>query len=484
MGGREIDNIFFDKDDLLHRILSAPFSVIKVFHIENSIVVFEKIFKSNWEVFNYFEKIKPSQKNDGLIISSANPLPLNDIKMFMDGKLLRFYGFVFHNGDKIPQDIEFHYRHEGTIRFLSRPYFLFRIDSYDLPENKYKEGDKAAAVFLSTQESSEIAENIKLLEDAGYCLMDWKVVSDVSKLNFTDSLSNWLLTKENVKTAAVFFQVNSSQLSKLETLTGINILTRDDLVIEIFESRADGSSGKLKLANAMIEREKTVFRKKIKGLSRIKGGIGLKGPGETKEEERKRILKNKEASVRKALKSEGARMDLQKRYRMKRNIPTIAIVGYTNAGKSTLFNALLNEKCATESNTFFSSIDPKIKKLHLFGKEIFLIDTVGFIENMSKDIIDAYKATFSDITDTSLIIHVVDSTAPAWQKKEKYIDTLLIENGADKEKMIKLFSKKDLVRIKHPVYKGFFYSALNKEDIRLIKNTIYSLVFPENNDCS
>ncbi len=421
--------------------------------------------------------MKPLKKDSGVIIAANTPLKISDIKLFMDGRLLDFYIFLSHGADKIPIEIELHYRWEGDILCTKQPYFLFTLPIPLKPPRNIK---KAAAVFTRTTPPNEIAENIKLMEDAGYSLITWKIIFSLSNTSSVETLALWLRNNNDVNTAALFLNVQTAHLSELENLSGIEILTRDDLVIEIFESRADGSSGKLKLASAMIEREKTVFRKKVKGLSRIKGGIGLKGPGETKEEERKRILKNREAAVRKALESEERRMDLQKKYRKKRNIPTVAIVGYTNAGKSTLFNALLNEKCVDESSAFFSSIDPKIKKIHLFGKGIYLIDTVGFIENMSKDIIDAYKATFSEIVETSLIIHIVDSTSSGWQNKQRYVESLLLENGAEKDKILTLFSKKDVVKIKHPVANGFFYSAFEKSDIKLIKDTLYSIVFSEN----
>jgi GTPase len=192
-------------------------------------------------------------------------------------------------------------------------------------------------------------------------------------------------------TILLFFKISAGEISAIEKLTGFEIISRDDLIITIFDNRADGTSGKLKLADAVLAKEKAQFRKKITGLSRIKGGIGLKGPGETKEEERKRILKNKEKDVRKKLKNEFSRISSQMKYRKKSNAKTVAVVGYTNAGKSTLFNHLINENVSLESSSFFSSIDPKIKKMSLFGKPLFLVDTVGFISDMTRNITDAFE---------------------------------------------------------------------------------------------
>ena len=222
-----------------------------------------------------------------------------------------------------------------------------------------------------------------------------------------------------------------------------------------------------------MAKEKAAFRNKITGLSRIKGGIGLKGPGETKEEERKRILKNKEKNVRKQLENEFSRLEFQHKFRKRSRIATVAVVGYTNAGKSTLFNALLNEEATKESDRFFSSIDPKIRKFSLFGKPVFLLDTVGFISNMSNDITDAFNSTFSEIAASDLILHIIDSTEKGWEERKKFVDTLLLENGCDKRSIVPLFSKKSRIKIKQPLRKGFFYDAFDADDITKIKKFIF-----------
>ena len=148
-------------------------------------------------------------------------------------------------------------------------------------------------------------------------------------------------------------------------------------------------------------------------------------------------------------------------------------MGYTNAGKSTLFNALLNEEATKESNKFFSSIDPKIRKFSLFGKPLFLLDTVGFISNMSNDITDAFNSTFSEIAASDLILHIIDSTEKGWEERKKFVENLLIENGCDKHSIVPLFSKKGKIKIKRPLRSGFFYDATDPEDITKIKKFLY-----------
>jgi GTP-binding protein HflX len=156
---------------------------------------------------------------------------------------------------------------------------------------------------------------------------------------------------------------------------------------------------------------------------------------------------------------------------------TVAIVGYTNAGKSTLFNSIINEAVSVESGSFFSSIDPKIKKLSLFGKPVFLVDTVGFISGMTSDITDTFKATLMEIANADMILHIIDSTSKGWEIRKKFIEETLVRNGSEKNKIFPLFSKSDKIRIKHPVKNGFFYNSFDLQDVLKIKQFIFNNLF-------
>ena len=427
-----------------------------------------RIFVSNWDLFDFLEKLKASNDFDTLLIAAKTAPKIVDTRSFMDGKLLKYLGLITHDEDKIPESITLFYKSAEKLQKISAPFFLFKEpkknDSCDNP---------TAAFFTSESTSTGNAENIKLAEDAGFSITETFVISEQSLKNGTNRMIELLKNVPEDRGVIVFSDSSASLLAKLEEKTGRTILSRDDLIISIFNARAEGTGGKLKLASAVVAKEKANFRKKITGLSRIKGGIGLKGPGETKEEERKRILKNKEKNVRKQLENEFSRLDFQRKFRKRSRIATIAIVGYTNAGKSTLFNALLNEEATKESNRFFSSIDPKIRKLSLFGKPLFLLDTVGFISNMSNDITDAFNSTFSEIAASDLILHIIDSTEKGWEERKKFVENLLVENGCDKHSIVPLFSKKGKIKVKRPLRKGFFYDATDSEDITKIKEFIY-----------
>ena len=437
-------------------------------------VIQTSIFVSNWDLSGFLENLKASNDFDTILIAAKTAPKITGIKNFMDGKLVEYLGIIEHNEEKIPENITLFCKSSSKVQKVSSPFFLFREpETKEIPENP------TAAFFSSESSSANIAENMKLAEDAGFSVSKTFVVSPQSLKNGINRLLELMKTAAEAETIILFSDPGPSFLSKLEKATKLTVLSREDLIISIFNARAEGTGGKLKLASAVLSKEKAAFRNKITGLSRIKGGIGLKGPGETKEEERKRILKNKEKNVRKQLENEFSRLEFQRKFRKRSRTATVAIVGYTNAGKSTLFNALLNEEATKESDRFFSSIDPKIRKFSLFGKPVFLLDTVGFISNMSENITDAFNSTFSEIAAAELILHVIDSTEKGWEERKKFVDELLTGNGCDKHAIVPLFSKKNRIRIKRPLRTGFFYDAFDSEDITKIKKFIFAILFGE-----
>ena len=460
--------MIFDQNQILKIIKENPLNAIKLVYLCKGSVTQSRIFVSNWDLFDFLEKLKASNDFDTLLIAAKTAPKIVETRSFMDGKLLKYLGIITHDDDKIPESITLFYKSAAKLQKISAPFFLFKE-----PKKNDVCDNPTAAFFTSESTSSDIAENIKLAEDAGFSITDTFVISEQSLKNGINRITELLKDVPQESGVIVFSDSSASLVAKLEEKTGRTILSRDDLIISIFNARAEGTGGKLKLASAVVAREKANFRKKITGLSRIKGGIGLKGPGETKEEERKRILKNKEKNVRKQLENEFSRLDFQRKFRKRSRIATVAVVGYTNTGKSTLFNALLNEEATKESDKFFSSIDPKIRKFSLFGKPLFLLDTVGFISNMSNDITDAFNSTFSEIAASDLILHIIDSTEKGWEERKKFVENLLIGNGCDKHNIVPLFSKKGKIKIKQPLRNGFFYDATDPEDITKIKKFIY-----------
>ncbi|MGI6395590.1 MAG: GTPase [bacterium] len=467
----------FIREEVLKTIIESPLNPIKVLFLKEKFIVKCELFYKEWDLFNYFEEIKPDNTFDAIAVASANLPVFSNIKFLMDGLLLKAFFLIEHDKEKIPKEVEAFFKVENKIEKVKSPFFLFKEPVMGTSKEKR---ENAVAFFSSKNSSSSISENIKLAEDAGFNVTNSFVLKNPERRSCRNQIVEHLesVDKINLSTILVFFKMSAGEISKVEESTELGVILRDDLIITIFDSRADGTSGKLKLADAVLSREKSLFRKKVTGLSRITGGIGLKGPGETKEEERKRILKNKEKNVRLKLKNEFARISSQMKYRKKSNSKTVAIVGYTNAGKSTLFNRLANENISVESDSFFSSIDPKIKKISLFGAPLFVLDTVGFISDMTQNITDAFKATLAEIAAADMVLHIIDSSEKGWEKKMKFIEKILIANGTCKDNIFTLFSKSDKITIKHPVKKGFFYNSFNQRDITKIKKFIFSNIDP------
>jgi len=216
-------------------------------------------------------------------------------------------------------------------------------------------------------------------------------------------------------------------------------------------------------------------------LSRITGGVlGARGPGETIKEERKRLLKRREKHIREALDKERDRRDRQRRFRSRTAYPTVAVVGYTNAGKSTLFNAIVGEQVVRSADEFFSSIDPKIRLVTLWGKKMFLLDTVGFIEGMSRGVFDAFVPTFDEIRHAALVLHIIDPTGRGWLRKKEEVEHILDRCGVSAEKVMALYSKRDLCDPIAFAGDGIHaYAAGSREDIRRIKRLLYERLFGE-----
>ena len=237
-------------------IRERPLSAVKLialngFELERSLV-----FASNWGLFDYLEALKPSNSFDFLIVASKNDVDLGDIKPFFDGMLLKRLAIIRHDEEKLPETIRFFYKSGPKIEEISSPFFLFKEP---IPQ---KDEDSAVAFFLTDTPSSEIAENIKLAEDAGFPVSESYLISENSVKHGINGITS-LLTQRMVKAKCVilFFAAAPAFISKLEhSLENVTVLSRDDMIISIFDSRANGSSGKLKIESIVVAKERSSFR--------------------------------------------------------------------------------------------------------------------------------------------------------------------------------------------------------------------------------
>ena len=237
------------------------------------------------------------------------------------------------------------------------------------------------------------------------------------------------------------------QQRNLEKKLVVKVLDRTGLVLEIFGSRAKSREGMLQVELAHLLHQKSRLVRSWTHLERQRGGKGfLGGPGETQIESDRRNLASKIVNIEKSIRKVRNTRGVQRSLRQKKNIPLVSFVGYTNAGKSTLFNAFPNKKTKSE-NRLFSTLDPFFKRCGLPKKEYIISDTVGFIRNLPTSLVVAFRATLEEIGFSDLIVHVVDVSDEYADKNAEVVYTTLEELGVDtanENRIIEVHNKIDI----------------------------------------
>jgi GTP-binding protein HflX len=215
-------------------------------------------------------------------------------------------------------------------------------------------------------------------------------------------------------------ELTPSQASSISTKTDLKVIDRTQLILDIFAQRAESRDGKLQVELAQLKYALPRLQQKDDSLSRLTGGIGGRGPGETKLEIGRRRARERVNRLEKELGELAARRKERKRKRLESELPVVALVGYTNAGKSTLLNALTNAGVLAEDK-LFATLDPRARRLTLpDGRVVVLTDTVGFIRNMPADLFAAFRSTFEEAADADLIVEVIDASDP---EHEQHLET-------------------------------------------------------------
>ncbi len=254
-----------------------------------------------------------------------------------------------------------------------------------------------------------------------------------------------LIKEKNANLVIMDNDLKPSQKRNLEEAVGIKVIDRPELIMDIFALHAHTQEGRLQVALAQAAYQLTQQSGKGVTMSRLGGGIGTRGPGETKLEESKRDIRHIVSELKKQLenvrKARGTRRDLRKNS----GIKTASIVGYTNAGKSTLINSLTKSDVLAE-NKLFATLDTTTRRLYLENGETILVsDTIGFIQKLPHQLIDAFKATLEEVTDSDILIHVVDLSSKHIEHQINTVYTVLEEINAIAKPMITVFNKMDLI---------------------------------------
>ncbi len=244
--------------------------------------------------------------------------------------------------------------------------------------------------------------------------------------------------------------LSPAQIRNLESQFGIRVVDRTEIILDIFAQRAQSRAGKLQVELAQLEYMLPRLVGRGQAMSRLGGGIGTRGPGETKLETERRSIQKRIARLQREVTELQAQRSRMRKQRQKQDVPTVAIVGYTNAGKSTLINALTNSEVYV-ANQLFATLDPTTRRLSIphadTGKlqNILLTDTVGFIQQLPPPLVNAFRATLEEVTEADALIHVVDLSHPTWKNQIRSVMEILGEMPLAPGPILLVFNKLDKV---------------------------------------
>ncbi|WP_163971301.1 GTPase HflX [Oceanobacillus halotolerans] len=273
-------------------------------------------------------------------------------------------------------------------------------------------------------------------------------------------------------------ELSAGQSRNLANELGVPLVDRSQLILDIFAQRAQTKEGKLQVELAQLEYLLPRLHGQGQAMSRLGAGIGTRGPGETKLETDQRHIRRRIYDIKRRLQQV---VNQREQYRQRRKMNQafqIAIVGYTNAGKSTLFNRLTNEN-ALEENQLFATLDPLTRQIQLpSGFHTLLTDTVGFIQDLPTTLVAAFRSTLEEVTEADFILHVVDASHQDNQQHQKTVMNLLEELDANTIPMLTVYNKRDLlddsfIPMLHP---NIQISAYSEEDIKSLTQKIETVL--------
>jgi GTP-binding protein HflX len=316
--------------------------------------------------------------------------------------------------------------------------------------------ERAILVNVSTTARDEaedsMAELRELAQSAGVVVLDEMIqrrsTIDPRTVLGKGKLEELLISAMQAGADAIIFdrELQPAQVRSISEAADLKVIDRSQLILDIFAQRAQSHEGKIQVELAQL---KYMLPRLVVGqnsaFSRLAGGIGGRGPGETKLETDRRRVRDRIHRLEGELAAQRKRREQRRKERLRHEVPTISIVGYTNAGKSTLLNALTSSHVLAEAR-MFATLDPTTRRLRLpREQEVIINDTVGFIRDLPPDLLAAFRSTLEEISGSRLLLHVVDASNPRWQQQTTSVDRILRDLEFDKIPRLLVFNKADLV---------------------------------------
>src|SRR5881398_2004087 len=316
--------------------------------------------------------------------------------------------------------------------------------------------ERAILVNVSTGTRADaedsIAELHELSKSAGVVVLDEMIQRrpsiDPRTILGKGKLDELLIRAMQLGADAIIFdrELQPAQVRAISEVTDLKVIDRSQLILDIFAQRAQSHEGKIQVELAQL---KYMLPRLVMGqnsaFSRLAGGIGGRGPGETKLETDRRRVRDRIHRLEKELAAQVKRREQRRKERLRHQVPTISIVGYTNAGKSTLLNVLTQSEVLAESR-MFATLDPTTRRLRLpREREVIINDTVGFIRALPPDLLAAFRSTLEEIAGSRLLIHLVDAANPRWEQQVASVEAILTELEFNQIPRLLVFNKADLL---------------------------------------
>lgn len=307
------------------------------------------------------------------------------------------------------------------------------------------------ATLDETERNDSLEELAALAESAGAHLLG-RVTQTRAAMDRATLLGSGKVSElkarvdaDEIDTVIFDHELTPTQLRNLERRLGIKVIDRTQLILDIFASRARTSEGQLQVELAQLSYLLPRLSGRGTQMSRLGGGIGTRGPGETKLETDRRRIGRRISRLKEEIERVRATRGVQRSQRQAVPLSTISLVGYTNAGKSTLFNRLTGADVLADAK-MFATLDPTVRQVRLPSqRRVLLSDTVGFIRNLPTTLVDAFRATLEEVTAAALLLHVVDMASPAAAEQTSHVMKVVAEIGAEGTPQILVLNKSDCV---------------------------------------